>query len=287
MKNTYKQKKDEYGVTCKTSMNYPSTLATTSTNPQLKEDNKSNSQLTSPKLKQKTDSNLLIKSKSGVMLTSKTKANNVNNIPKKEVQEFLSRQAALVEELSSMKDDIQFILENRNKSKLKERLNQSIISNENSNQSSAQQSQNNSIIHSSNNVSYNYGNNTTIMNESSLNNSIISGISTQAVKRKFNIKDRFTLDDNLTEFLSNYNQYKNILFLIDNKGNVWELIKRIDLTMNTIISNPSIVFCEKIQDNLSNIEIRDPFDNKSIITSEEDGKYSEFSLSKYIKESDG
>ena len=60
-------------------MNYPSTLATTSTNPQLKEDNKSNSQLTSPKLKQKTDSNLLIKSKSGVMLTSKTKANNVNN----------------------------------------------------------------------------------------------------------------------------------------------------------------------------------------------------------------
>ena len=272
-------------------MNYPSTLATTTTNPQLKEDNKSNSQSTSPKLKPKTDSNLLIKSKSGVMITSKTKANNVNNIPKKEVQEFLSRQAALVEELSSMKDDIQFILENRNKSKMKEKLNQSIISNENSNQSSAQQSQNNSIIHSLNNVSYNYGNNTTIMNESSLNNSIISGISTQAVKRKFNIKDRFTLDDNLTEFLSNYNQYKNILFLIDNKGNVWELIKRIDLTMNAIISNPanlkSIVFCEKIQDNLSNIEIRDPFDNKSIITSEEDGKYSEFSLSKYIKESDG
>ena len=85
MKNTYKQKKEEYGVTFKTSMNYPSTLATTTTNPQLKEDNKSNSQSTSPKLKPKTDSNLLIKSKSGVMITSKTKANNVNNIPKKEV----------------------------------------------------------------------------------------------------------------------------------------------------------------------------------------------------------
>lgn len=276
-------------------MNYPSTLATTSTNPQVKEEKINTT--SSPKLKQSDsstqNSNLIIKSKSSSNINPPPQEKQ--KPPKKEIQEFLSRQAALMEEMSSMKDDIQFILENRSKSKMRDKLNQSIISNSNnnSNKSSAQQSQNNSIIHSSNismsgNTSKCYNNNN--INESSLNSSIISGISTATVRKKFNIKDRFTFDDNLTDFLSNYNQYKNILFLIDNKGNVWELVKRIDLTMNNIINNPSnmksIVFCEKIQDNLSNIEIRDPFDNRSIITSEEDGKYTEFSLSKYIKESD-
>lgn len=276
-------------------MNYPSTLATTSTNPQVKEEKINTT--SSPKLKQSDssiqNSNLIIKSKSSSNINPPPQEKQ--QPPKKEIQEFLSRQAALMEEMSSMKDDIQFILENRSKSKMRDKLNQSIISNSNnnSNKSSAQQSQNNSIIHSSNismsgNTSKCYNSNN--VNESSLNSSIISGISTATVRKKFNIKDRFTFDDNLTDFLSNYNQYKNILFLIDNKGNVWELVKRIDLTMNNIINNPSnmksIVFCEKIQDNLSNIEIRDPFDNRSIITSEEDGKYTEFSLSKYIKESD-
>lgn len=276
-------------------MNYPSTLATTSTNPQAKEEKINTT--SSPKLKQNDSihQNLIAKSKSSSNISPPIQQKQQQQPPKKEIQEFLSRQAALIEEMSSMKDDIQFILENRSKSKMREKLNQSIISNSNnnSNKSSAQQSQNNSIIHSSNismsgNTSKCYNSNN--VNDSSLNISIISGISTAKVRKKFNIKDRFTFDDNLTDFLSNYNQYKNILFLIDNKGNVWELVKRIDLTMNNIINNPtnmkSIVFCEKINDNLSNIEIRDPFDNRSIITSEEDGKYTDFSLSKYIKESD-
>ena len=211
------------------------------------------------------------------------------------IQEFLSKQAAIIEEMSSMKDDIQFILENRSKSKLKDKLNQSIISSSmnNSHQSSANQSQNNSIIHSSsNNVSY-YTSNNNNLNESSLNCSVISCISHTNVRRKLNIKDKFILEDNLTDFLNNYNQYKNILFLVDNKGNIWELIKRIDLNINIITNNPSslksIVFCEKIQDtNLSNIEIKDPFENRSAFetTEEEFGKFSEFNLSKYIKESD-
>ena len=249
-------------------------------------------------------SSMIIKSKSSNNIKQNNNSNTNNSSSKAQltqqqykttIQEFLSKQAAIIEEMSSMKDDIQFILENRSKSKLKDKLNQSIISSSmnNSHQSSANQSHNNSIIHSSsNNVSY-YTSNNNNLNESSLNCSVISCVSHTNVRRKFNIKDKFILEDNLTDFLNNYNQYKNILFLVDNKGNIWELIKRIDLNINIITNNPSslksIVFCEKIQDtNLSNIEIKDPFENRSVFetTEEEFGKFSEFNLSKYIKESD-
>ena len=323
-KNNHKLQQD---LSSKTYPYNPSTLATTSTNPQMNYyDNKTNAITSSPpnssKLKitnlssihkhtnnnnNNNSSSMIIKSKSSnnIKHNNNTNNSNTNNNSSKAqltqqqykttIQEFLSKQAAIIEEMSSMKDDIQFILENRSKSKLKDKLNQSIISSSmnNSHQSSANQSQNNSIIHSSsNNVSY-YTSNNNNLNESSLNCSVISCVSHTNVRRKFNIKDKFILEDNLTDFLNNYNQYKNILFLVDNKGNIWELIKRIDLNINIITNNPSslksIVFCEKIQDtNLSNIEIKDPFENRSAFETTEDefGKFSEFNLSKYIKESD-
>ena len=317
-KNNHKLQQD---LSSKTYPNNPSTLATTSTNPQMNYD-KTNGVTSSPpnssKLKitnlssihKHSNNSSIIKSKSSNNI-KQNNINNSNNISnntnsnnksqssqfqyKTTIQEFLSKQAAIIEEMSSMKDDIQFILENRSKSKLKDKLNQSIISSSmnNSHQSSANQSQNNSIIHSSsNNVSY-YTSNNNNLNESSLNCSVISCVSQTNVRRKFNIKDKFILEDNLTDFLNNYNQYKNILFLVDNKGNIWELIKRIDLNTHIITNNPSslksLVFCEKIQDtNLSNIEIKDPFENRSAFetTEEEFGKFAEFNLSKYIKESD-
>jgi hypothetical protein len=224
--------------------------------------------------------------------------NNNNSI----INEFLLKQATLIEEMSSIKDDIQFILENKTRSKMKEKLNQSIYSS-NNNLNNSFISNNSSVIHNptnnNNNISYISGN-------SSLNNSIISASSSSITsshrnshfyngRRKFNIKDRFSIEDNFTDFLSNYNQYKNILFLIDNNDNVWELVKRIDLNINNIINNPSnlksVIFCEKINDKLNNIEIKEPFENKSLLESEEEitsnnHKYSEFNLSKYIKESE-
>lgn len=189
-----------------------------------------------------------------------------------------------MEEMSSLKDDIQFILENKSKSKLRDKLNQSISSNSN-------QSMNNSVIHSHSSHASNRNVN---MNESSLlNSSIISNISTQTVKKKINIKDRFHISGNLTDFLSNYSQLKNLLFLIDNHGIVWELIKRIDINPNMVTSNPfaikSILCCcdRSFDDKLHHIEIKDPFDNQSLAASEEDfGKYSDFNISKYIKEID-
>ena len=224
--------------------------------------------------------------------------NNNNSI----INEFLLKQATLIEEMSSIKDDIQFILENKTRSKMKEKLNQSIYSS-NNNLNNSFISNNSSVIHNptnnNNNISYISGN-------SSLNNSIISASSSSIAsshrnshfyngRRKFNIKDRFSIEDNFTDFLTHYNQYKNILFLIDNNDNVWELVKRIDLNINTIINNPSnlksVIFCEKINDKLNNIEIKEPFENKCLLESEEEitsnnHKYSEFNLSKYIKESE-
>ena len=221
--------------------------------------------------------------------------NNNNNI----INEFLLKQATLIEEMNSIKDDIQFILENKTRSKMKEKLNQSIYSSNNNNLNNSFISNNSSIIHNNNNnnnISYISGN-------SSLNNSIISASSSSINssyrntrfygRKKFNIKDRFYIDDNLTEFLSSYNQYKDILFLIDNNENVWELVKRVDLNINTISnynSNvKSIIFCGKINDKLNNIEIKDPFENKREREEEltlNNHKYSEFNLSKYIKESE-
>ncbi len=219
--------------------------------------------------------------------------NNNNNI----INEFLLKQATLIEEISSIKDDIQFILENKTRSKMKEKLNQSIYSSNNNNLNNSFISNNSSIIqNNNNNISYISGN-------SSLNNSIISASSSSINsshrnsrfygRKKFNIKDRFCIDDNFTEFLSSYNQYKDILFLIDNNENVWELVKRVDLNINNISnynsSVKSIIFSGKINDKLNNIEIKEPFENK--LEREEEltlnnQKYSEFNLSKYIKESE-
>lgn len=257
--------------------------------------NKSFSYIPNKNISQKTNLGL---NKGKEKINNNKNENNNNSI----INEFLLKQATLIEEMSSIKDDIQFILENKTRSKMKEKLNQSIYSS-NNNLNNSFISNNSSVIHNptnnNNNISYISGN-------SSLNNSIISASSSSITsshrnshfyngRRKFNIKDRFSIEDNFTDFLSNYNQYKNILFLIDNNDNVWELVKRIDLNINNIINNPSnlksVIFCEKINDKLNNIEIKEPFENKSLLESEEEitsnnHKYSEFNLSKYIKESE-
>ncbi len=257
--------------------------------------NKSFSYIPNKNISQKTNLGL----NKGKEKNNNNKNENNNNTI---INEFLLKQATLIEEMSSIKDDIQFILENKTRSKMKEKLNQSIYSS-NNNLNNSFISNNSSVIHNptnnNNNISYISGN-------SSLNNSIISASSSSIAsshrnshfyngRRKFNIKDRFSIEDNFTDFLTHYNQYKNILFLIDNNDNVWELVKRIDLNINTIINNPSnlksVIFCEKINDKLNNIEIKEPFENKCLLESEEEitsnnHKYSEFNLSKYIKESE-
>ena len=48
------------------------------------------------------------------------------------------------------------------------------------------------------------------------------------------MKERYAIDENFSNFISKTNIKKDILFLIDGKENVWEIIRRGDLTADQI-----------------------------------------------------
>jgi len=230
--------------------------------------------------------------------TSLSTINNTYGVNSELIKEFLNKQTTLLEEMAIVKDDIQFIKENKSKSKMTEKLNQSIISNISIKSRESQNKNNNfnnSIIHNNNNF-----NNSFISNNSSLNSSIISNalnnsinsslINTKKEERlKINLQDKYLMDENLTNYLNNYNQLKNILLLVDNNENIWELVKRNDLNINLISNNPqnvqSILNRDKITDKLSNIEIKENSNsNRNSIEENKSLKYSDFKISKYIEE---
>jgi hypothetical protein len=142
-----------------------------------------------------------------------------------------------MEEMSLLKNDIQFIIENRNKSKLKEKLDNSMS-----------------------------------LNESSLNNSILSNMSTNTIKKKYNIRDNLE-SNGLTkfqEFLESFIETKNLIFLVDSFNNIWELVRRNDLTIYTLTNSDNLKsVTHKNRDNydvgekLLNIEIKEIDDGKS------------------------
>lgn len=161
--------------------------------------------------------------------------------------------------MNTIKDDLQFILENKSKAKLKERLESSFNT----------------------------------LNESDLNNSFISNNNISKIKSKYNLKDKMD-NKNLTkfqEFLNTYNQNKNVLLLIDSKNTVWELVRRIDLSVNNLHSIENITSCgtgfkdeNNLDEKLLNIEIKENED-KSFINSELDiSKNTDFNISALIRD---
>ena len=54
-------------------------------------------------------------------------------------------------------------------------------------------------------------------------------------KSNFNLKDKYSINENFSMFINKINMKKDILILIDGKNNVWELIKRGDLTYEQIL----------------------------------------------------
>ena len=219
-----------------------------------------------------------------------TSLNSINNAygPNSEIiKEFLNKQTTLLEEMAIIKDDIQFIKENKSKSKMTEKLNQSIFSNFSVNSRESQKNNN--------------FNNSFVSNNSSLNSSIISNVLNSSInsnltnskkedKLKINLQEKYLINENFTNYLNNYNQYKNIILFVDNNENIWELIKRNDLNLNDITNNPqniqSILISDKINDKLSNIEIKENSSNSNRNSIEENKnlKYSDFRISKYIEE---
>jgi hypothetical protein len=219
--------------------------------------------------------------------TSLNSINNAYGANSEIIKEFLNKQTTLLEEMAIIKDDIQFIKENKSKSKMTEKLNQSIFSNFSVNSRESQKNNN--------------FNNSFVSNNSSLNSSIISNVLNSSInsnltnskkedKLKINLQEKYLINENFTNCLNNYNQYKNIILFVDNNENIWELIKRNDLNLNDITNNPqniqSILISDKINDKLSNIEIKENSSNSNRNSIEENKslKYSDFRISKYIEE---
>ena len=212
-------------------------------------------------LKNKNKENHVIKNKNNEINNKKEKNNKTEkNENKNEMEYFFEKQKHIMEEITNIKDDIQFIMENRNKSKMKEKLNQSIAYNNSLNSSflSEQKNQDNLSFTSEKSMENSYLSNVSVtyngpdpnmlrqlnynLNTSQQKNNIenfyIKNENNNKdilIKRKdYNLKNKYLIDENFSKFINKIRIKKDLLFLIDGKNNVWELIKRGDLTYEQI-----------------------------------------------------
>jgi hypothetical protein len=212
-------------------------------------------------LKNKNKENHVIKNKNNEINNQKDKNNKIEkNENKNEMEYFFEKQKHIMEEITNIKDDIQFLMENRNKSKMKEKLNQSIAYNNSLNSSflSEQKNQDNLSFTSEKSMENSYLSNVSVtyngpdpnmlrqlnynLNTSQQKNNIenfyIKNENNNKdilIKRKdYNLKNKYLIDENFSKFINKIRIKKDLLFLIDGKNNVWELIKRGDLTYEQI-----------------------------------------------------
>ena len=212
-------------------------------------------------LKNKNKENHVIKNKNNEINNQNEKNNKIEkNENKNEMDYFFEKQKHIMEEITNIKDDIQFIMENRNKSKMKEKLNQSIAYNNSLNSSflSEQKNQDNLSFTSEKSMENSYLSNVSVtyngpdpnmlrqlnynLNTSQQKNNIenfyIKNENNNKdilIKRKdYNLKNKYLIDENFSKFINKIRIKKDLLFLIDGKNNVWELIKRGDLTYEQI-----------------------------------------------------
>ena len=212
-------------------------------------------------LKNKNKENNVIKNKNNEINNQNEKNNKIEkNENKNEMEYFFEKQKHIMEEITNIKDDIQFLMENRNKSKMKEKLNQSIAYNNSLNSSflSEQKNQDNLSFTSEKSMENSYLSNVSVtyngpdpnmlrqlnynLNTSQQKNNIenfyIKNENNNKdilIKRKdYNLKNKYLIDENFSKFINKIRIKKDLLFLIDGKNNVWELIKRGDLTYEQI-----------------------------------------------------
>jgi hypothetical protein len=168
----------------------------------------------------------------------KTSYNTIQTSNQDHIKEFFSKQSRILEEMSILKNDLQFIVDNRTKSKLKEKLDHSTIS----------------------------------LNESALNTSILSNVSTHTIKKKYNIRENIDTKSctKFQEFLESFNENKNLLLFVDGGFNMWELVKRNDLNVHNLLNYENITSILNknkyfIEDKLLNIEIKENDEGKSVM----------------------
>ena len=229
----------------------------------------------------KSTFNIPIDKKGFNILNNKNKENNIpikpiNNINNKQennnnkqteeknsndMKYFFEKQKRIMEEIDNIKDDIQFLMENRSKSKMREKLNQSIAYNNGLNSSfysDQKNPDNNNISFTSEKISESsYLSNLSVtyngpdpnmlrqlnydLNISRQNNNIDNFDASNENKKifkiksnKYNLKDKYLINENFTKFINQINIKKEILFLVDGKNKVWEILPRGDLTVEQI-----------------------------------------------------
>ena len=207
----------------------------------------------------------ILKYKYNENIQIKKEINNINNKienkynnkteekHKNDMKYFFEKQNNIMEEIDIIKDDIQFLMENKSKSKMKEKLNQSIVYNNSLNSSfcSEQRNPDNSISEKSlensylSNLSVTYnGPDPSMLRQLNYN----LNISQQNInidnfnvwnenknnlkikKNNYNLRDKYLINENFSQFINEINMKKEIFFLIDGKNKVWEIIPRGDLT---------------------------------------------------------
>ena len=212
-------------------------------------------------LKNKNKENHVIKNKNNEINNQNDKNNKIEkNENKNEMEYFFEKRKHIMEEIDNIKDDIQFLMENRSKSKMREKLNQSIAYNNSLNSSflSEQKNQDNLSFTSEKSMENSYLSNVSVtyngpdpnmlrqlnynLNTSQQKNNIENFYIKNEknnkdilIKRKdYNLKNKYLIDENFSKFINKIRIKKDLLFLIDGKNNVWELIKRGDLTYEQI-----------------------------------------------------
>jgi hypothetical protein len=175
-----------------------------------------------------------------------------------------------MEEMSTIKDDMQFILDKKNTPmRMKEKIDASF-----------------SIISGENNL------NNSLMNSSSvLNNSYVRNNDNNICS--YNLNEKMEKITKFQEFLNGFNCNKNILLLIDGKSIIWEIIKRTDLDITRLSNEEYITSCcsiinkEKnenkiLDEKLLNIEIKGDEEKSFIGSSLDMSKVSDMNISQLI-----
>ena len=149
------------------------------------------------------------------------------NIGNFNIQNISEKQNIINEELNNIKKELNDIKEQNT---LKKKLNQNLKidinidkdDNENNNNDKLEKSFNNSYISEEiSDLSYSFEENYKKNNSENI----------------FNIKDKYNNIDNLTNYFMKFDEKKDTLLLIDGKNNIWEIIKRNDLSIKEIKQN--------------------------------------------------
>ena len=142
---------------------------------------------------------------------------------------FFEKQNIIMDELFTVKENVEFLTQLFGNRITNKNLNDSINLEENLNASFYSDKNNNE------------GANNTDEFDNSFISENIEGISEKSNKYLnkpnkiiLDLNNKYSFDDNFTKFIENINLNEDLILLVDGKENLWEIIKRDDLTLNQV-----------------------------------------------------